>query len=76
MTVAMDKAKVSGIAGIVASIATFFSVYSIYFVIVGFGIFVTTLLIQYGSIKFKFVASFTTILGLIIAYFSEGGQLP
>ena len=76
MTVAMDKAKISGVAGTVSAIATLLSPYNVYFIFAGLGMFLVTMLIQYGSIKIKFVASMTGILLFVITYFVEGGTLP
>jgi hypothetical protein len=76
MTAVMDKAKVSGIAGAVSALATLFSPYNVYFIFVGFGMFLMTLLIQYGSLKIKLVASMTGILLFLATYFVKGGMLP
>lgn len=76
MTVAMDKAKVSGIAGTVSAIATLFSPYSTYFIFAGLGVFLVTMLIQYGSFKIKFVASITGVLLFFTTYFVDGGTFP
>lgn len=76
MTVAMDKAKVSGIAGTVAAITTLLSPYNVYFIFAGFGMFMMTMLIQYGSFKIKFIASMTGTLLFVITYFVEGGAIP
>ncbi len=38
--------------------------------------FLVTMLIQYGSIKIKFVASMTGILLFTVTYFIERGTLP
>ncbi len=76
MTVVMDKAKVSGIAGTVAAIATLLSTYNVYFIFAGFGMFMMTMLIQYGSFKIKFVASMTGALLFVITYLVEGGTIP
>lgn len=76
MTAVMDKAKVSGIAGALAGLATLLSPYNVYFVFAGFGMFLMTLLIQYGSLKIKLVASMTGILLFLATYFVKWGTLP
>ena len=76
MTVAMDKAKVSGIVGTIAAIATFLSPYNVYFIFAGFGMFLMTMLIQYGLLKIKFAVSMTGTLLFIVTYFVEGGTIP
>ena len=69
MTVAMDKAKISGIVGSLGAIAAVVVGYANFFILAGFGMFFFTLLIQYGSIKFKVA---TTLTGLFsLAYASE-----
>jgi len=65
MTTAVDKAKVSAIAGLFGSIAAIFYGYANYTVIAGLATFVFVLMVQYSSFKFKIVASLITILGLI-----------
>jgi len=76
MTVAMDKAKVSGIAGTISAIATLLSPYNAYFIFAGLGMFLVTMLIQYGSLKIKLVTSMTGILLFLVTYFVEGGTIP
>lgn len=72
MSVAMDKAKVSGIVGILGAIAAVVTGYASMFILAGFGTFFFTLLIQYGSLKFKFVTLLASAIGLATYFFNSG----
>lgn len=76
MTAVIDKAKVSGITGTISAVATLLSPYNAYFIFAGIGMFLVTMLIQYGSFKIKFVTSMTGILLFLVTYFAEGGTIP
>jgi len=73
MSVAMDKAKISGIAGVVGAITALVTGNIQYLIIGGFGLFFLTLMIQYGSIKIKAVMTLTGGIGFALMYIKENG---
>ena len=73
MTVAKDKAIISGIVGALGAVAAVISGYASLFILTGFGTFFVTMLIQYGSVKFKIATSLASLLGLSSFYFFGGG---
>ena len=73
MTVAKDKAIISGIVGAFGAVAAVISGIPSMFMLAGFGTFFFTMLIQYGSIKIKLVASLVGGLGLGSWYYYGGG---
>ena len=72
MSVALDKAKISGVVAAFASIMALIDNYPNYVLLAGLGTFLFTLMIQYGSIKFKIVGS-SLLTGFIMWLFSLGG---
>lgn len=74
MTVAKDKAMISGIVGALGAVAAVISGLPSMFMLAGFGTFFFTMLIQYGSIKVKLVVSLVGGLGLGSLYFVGGGS--
>ncbi len=75
MTATMDKAKISGIVGSLGAIAAVVAGYANFFMLAGFGMFFFTLLIQYGSFKFKIITSAAVLTGLSYFFFG-GGSMP
>lgn len=69
----LDKAKVSGITGLVGAIAAIFSGYVNLVFVAALASFFITMMIQYGAIKFKIIASLTTITFIVIAFLSNFG---
>jgi hypothetical protein len=72
MSVAIDKAKISGIVAVFASIIALVGNYANLALLVCLGTFLFTLMIQYGSIKFKIVGS-SLLIGFITWLVSHGG---
>lgn len=73
MKVVSIKAIVSGVVGSLGAIAAAVSGLSQMFIPVGFGLFILTLLIQYGSIKFKIATTLSTLFGLGVFYYEGAG---
>lgn len=75
MNVASGKAIISGIVGLLGAASAAISRQVQMFIPVGFGLFFFTLLIQYGSFKFKIVTSAAVLTGLSYLFFG-GGNMP
>lgn len=69
MKVVSIKALISGVTGFLGAIAAVTSGLTQMFIPIGFGLFMLTMFIQYGSIKFKVVTTLTTLFGLTAFYF-------
>lgn len=72
MSVALDKAKVSAAVATFASIVTWIEGFPNYFLLTALGAFFFTLMIQYGSVKFKIVGS-SLFMSFIMWILSHGG---
>lgn len=68
----MDKAKISGIVAFFASIVAAIEGYPNYVLITALGTFLFTLMVQYGSVKFKIVGT-SMVASFIIWLLSSGG---
>jgi len=64
MSIALDKAKISGIAGLFGAFAVFVYGFVNFVLIGGMATFLLTLMIQYGSIKVKILVPIVTLLAL------------
>lgn len=69
MSSVIDKAKVSGITAVFTTIVAALGGYP-FFLYAGLGMFVFTLMIQHGALKFKIVGS--TVLAIIYLIFTHG----
>jgi hypothetical protein len=73
MSMVIDKAKVSGIVGAISAFATVLYGYVNFVLLVGIGVFLLTMMIQYGSVKIKLlVPAFTAIIFLLSLMYNGG----
>lgn len=73
MSAVLDKAKVSGIAGAISGFATILYGYVNFVLFIAVGVFLLTLMVQYGSIKVKILVPAFTILIFILSLIHGGG---
>ena len=76
MSIAMDKAKISGITGAFGAIAAVVAGYASWFLFFGIGTFVFTLMIQYGTIKIKIALTMAGLIGMMSVYWIENLSIP